>query len=306
MGKVYSNSDMLAWVALFSDKMSVSPEKIKLINICGVDKNVLPTIETHKRVMIFVDETHPDLFWKCWEAGYGEYNMWYAKGVAPVPENQEIGSCKVQDLMDRKITEPMVVFIVNENTREAQRFGIRNEFFSQGSVRYVGREIRAVIMNMLSVDSHDTICIVSGESIVIEAAIIASDGCIIAVETDQGSKRAMTENVDKFGVTNVRIVTDINASEMGELPVPRLSFIVASPDTDRQIGELLKINPKMQFIIYTLELDTLAGLKNIFDKYGIRRTETLQISVSKTDKNSVFVAQPSPWLISGEVPEQKD
>ena len=28
--------------------------------------------------------------------------------------------------------------------------------------------------------------------------------------------------------------------------------------------------------------------------------EAMQISISKTDKNSIFVAQPSPWLISGE------
>ena len=27
----------------------------------------------------------------------------------------------------------------------------------------------------------------------------------------------------------------------------------------------------------------------------------MQISVSKTDKNSIFVAQPSPWMITGEV-----
>lgn len=50
--KVYSNNEMLAWVGNFADRMGVSPEKIKMLNICGKKKNVLPTIETHKRVMI--------------------------------------------------------------------------------------------------------------------------------------------------------------------------------------------------------------------------------------------------------------
>ena len=34
----------------------VSPEKIKMIKVCMKKKNVLPTIETHKRVMIFVKD----------------------------------------------------------------------------------------------------------------------------------------------------------------------------------------------------------------------------------------------------------
>lgn len=44
-------------------------------------------------------------------------------------------------------------------------------FSAHGTVRYVGNEIRAVIMSMLAVDVQDTICIVSGESIVVETAI---------------------------------------------------------------------------------------------------------------------------------------
>ena len=55
--KVYNNNEMLAWVGNFADRMEVSPEKIKILNICGKKKNVLPTIETHKRVMIFADES---------------------------------------------------------------------------------------------------------------------------------------------------------------------------------------------------------------------------------------------------------
>lgn len=296
MGKFYDNAAMLNWMAYFSDKMGVSPEKIKLLNICGANKNVLPSIETHKRVLIFTDESHPELFYEFWEAGFGDYDIWYGTGAEP----DEIVSCKVSDRMDQKINGPTVIFVVNEKTRESYRFGIRNEFFSKGPIKYVGKEIRAVIMSLLGVDSHDTICIVSGESIVIEAAIAASDGTIIAVETDAGSKRSMEENVEKFGVHNVSIVTDVTPEHLEGLPVPRLAFLVASPKLEAQIANLLKKNPHMYFVIYTLELDILAGIKTIFDKYQITRNETIQISVSKTDKDSVFVAQPAPWLISGE------
>lgn len=87
---------------------------------------------------------------------------------------------------------------------------------------------------------------------------------------------------------------------MKKVPIPRLAFIVASKRLEEEIKVLLKINPKCQFIIYTLELDMVVSIKNIFAKYNIENTEVLQISVAKSDKRSVMVAQPSPWMISGE------
>ena len=164
----------------------------------------------------------------------------------------------------------------------------------------MGHEIRAVIMNMLSCDVGDTICIVSGESIAIEAAIEASEGTIIAVEPDARDMRSLQDNVSKFGVHNIEIISNVTEEEMKKVPIPRLAFIVASKRLEEEIKVLLTVNPKCQFIIYTLELDMVVSIKNIFTKYNIENTEVLQISVAKSDKRSVMIAQPSPWMISGE------
>ena len=178
---------------------------------------------------------------------------------------------------------------------------MKNEFFSKGTVKYVGNEIRAVIMSILGVDTHDTIAIVSGETIVIESAIIASEGQIIAVEPNAQDLKTMEENINKFGIHNVTIIPDLSDESLEQIPVPRLSFIVATKYLEKDIERLLKKNPKMQFVIYTLELDVLSGIKQIFEKFNIQDMEVTQITISKTDKNSVFVTQPSPWLITGEI-----
>lgn len=298
--KIFTSAQMLAWVGHFADMMDVSPEKIKFINTCNRKKNVLPTIETHKRVMIFADGDRKDLFYELWEAGYGELDVWFAKGTEV---NDDVKTSKIQTVMNYEITEPTVVFIVNEKTREASRFGIRNEFFSRGHVHYVGHEIRAVIMSMLACDVQDTICIVSGESIVIEAAIAASDGTIIAVEPDKGSMDAMYDNVVQFGVHNVEIVGDLEEETLSKLPVPRLAFIVATRHVEEDIARLKKVNPAMQFIIYTLELDIMSEMKHIFARQNLEIAEMFQISVSRLTKDNTFVAQPTPWLIRGEVKE---
>jgi precorrin-6Y C5,15-methyltransferase (decarboxylating) len=155
-------------------------------------------------------------------------------------------------------------------------------------------------MSLLDVDRQDTICIVSGESIVIEAAIAASEGTIIAVEPNAGSMRAMEENAAKFGVHNVEIVGDLEEDTRNPLPTPRLAFIVADKQLEENIQAMLQWNPNMQFVIYTLELTTLASIPPMFERYAIGNMEAMQIAVSKTNHNNVLVAQPSPWLITGE------
>ena len=297
MGKdTFSNSGMLNWLGFFANKMNVSPEKIKMLDICGKEKNVVPTIDTHKRVLIFADESHSDLFYDLWEAGFGEYELWYGEGTEP---GSELVNKKIENVINKKITGPTVIFIVNEKTRESARYGMKNEVFTKGTVHYVGNEIRAVIMSILNVDTHDTILALMAESIVIEAAIAAGEGQIIAVEPDDGSRHSMEGNVEKFGVHNVQIIPDMSEESLAKIPVPRLAFIVANKYLESDIGRLLKINPKMQFVIYTLDLAILADTKLIFDKFGITNMEAIQISVSKTNKDNVFVPEPSPWLITG-------
>lgn len=294
----YSTNQILEWMGYFARAMEVSPEKIKLLDICGKMKNVIPFVETNKRVIIFADELHEDLFYEFWEAGFGEYDMWYGVGIE---EEGQVKQVKIKEVINRKITGPTVIFILNENTRESYRIGMKNEMFSKGPIKYVGNEIRAVIMSLLGVDSQDTICLVDAESIAIEAAFVAGDGTIICVENDKGAKETMEDNVKQFGVHNVKIIPDLDQESMDSIPVPRLSFIVANKHLEEDIARLLKKNPRMQFVIYTLELDILSGIKDLFAKYGISNMEVMQITVSKTDKNSVFVTQPSPWLITGEV-----
>lgn len=293
----FSSKQMLEWMGYIADMLQISPEKIKLLNTCSKRRNVLATIATHKRVLIFADETNENMLYKLWEAGYGDYEMYYGQGYEP----SEMKHCKVSELMDINISGPTVIFVVNENTRESMIFGMKNENFSTGSVKYVGHEIRSVIMNKLEMDVRDTVLIASGESIVIEASMVAYEGVVIAVERDKGSLASMEENAAKFGVHNVEIVSDLTEEALKDKPVPRLAFLVAQKDTiEQDIVTLKKINPDMKIIIYTLELDILSDIPYLFKKHGINLSEVMQISVSKTDKDSVFVAQPAPWIITGE------
>ncbi|MCD8118736.1 MAG: Precorrin-6B methylase 2 [Lachnospiraceae bacterium] len=293
----FRNMEMLSWLGYFSNRMDVSPENIHIMNICQKMKNVIPLIEAHRRVLIFACEKNRELLFQLWEAGMGGLRVWYGFGAAP---GGEVREADVKSIVGLEIAGPVVFFFDNETTRESYRIGIKNENFSRGPIRYVGSEIRAVIMSMLDVDRQDVICIVNGESIVIEAAIAAASGTIIAVEPDSGSEQSMRENAAKFGVHNVEIISNLVPGALDDLPTPRLAFLVASDHTEAEIEVLLQKNSHMQFIIYTLELDVVSNMKNIFDRFGIRNMDVMQIMVSKTNRHNMFVTQPVPWLISGE------
>jgi hypothetical protein len=171
----FTNSQMLKWMEYVADMQGVSAEKIKMLNTCSKRRNVLATIATHKRVLIFADSTYPNMLYKCWEAGYGDYEMYFGEGYEP----SEMKHCKVSDMMDGNLEGPTVIYIVNENTRESMIFGMKNDNFSSGMVKYVGHEIRAVIMNKLEMDVRDTVLLANAESIAVEASMVAYEGLLL-------------------------------------------------------------------------------------------------------------------------------
>ncbi len=77
-------------------------------------------------------------------------------------------------------------------------------FSKKGSIQYVGSEIRAVILNKMMVDTQDDVCVIGGESIAIETALLAPEGTVIAVEYSATDRDTMEENVDHFGLQNVK------------------------------------------------------------------------------------------------------
>ena len=131
--------------------------------------------------------------------------------------------------------------------------------------------------------------------------MIANEGEIIAVEYNKHDRFSMEENITKFGLNNVSIVSDTSRNSLKPLPVPSLSFIVATDRFEEEVQNLLKINPQMKFVVYTLELDILSKILEVFDKYHITRTEVIQIAMSKLNRKNVFEAKPAPWIISGEI-----
>ena len=296
MDSIFTNAHIISWLQYFAGGTEIDLEHVKILDITKKNKNLIPTVESHRAVLVFTQAGHPDIFYRMFNAGLGECEVVYNEGSEP---KGEIKRDKVYDMINRGINASAGMLILNQNARNTIKFGMRNQDFASGSVHYVGSEIRSIILSKMQISEGKNLCVISGESIAVEAAIMNGEGDVIAVEYNKRDRITMVENIAQFGLNNVKIIDHVDDETMKDMPVPDVTMLVASATMEKEIETLLKINPKMEFVIYTLDFKVAAELRDLLAKYKIGDFCAIQVQVSKLKSNNSFEIQPAPWIITG-------
>ena len=295
MEQIFTNSHVIAWLSYFADHTDVDLEHVKILDITRKNKNLIPTVEAHQSVLVFTEAGHPDIFYRMYNAGLGNCKVIYNEGSEPAgPVKTDL----VSNMIDRGINASAGMLIMNPNAKNTVKFGMSNHAFATGSVKYVGSEIRSVILSKMQINEGKNICVISGESIAVEAAILDGEGDVIAVEYNENDRNTLEDNVDRFGLNNVTIIDHVDDNTMKDLPVPDVTMLVASASMEQEIECLLRINPEMKFVIYTLDFIVAASMPDFCKKMGIQEPEVMQITVSKLTSKNTYSTQPAPWIIS--------
>lgn len=297
---MFNNSHVIAWLQYFSDNTEVDLEHVKILDITRKNKNLIPAVEAHHNVLVFTEAGHADIFYRMYNAGLGECTVIYNEGSEP---EGPIMTDKVANMINRGINASAGMLILNPNARSTIKFGMDNRAFSNGSVRYVGSEIRSVLLSKMQINDGKNICVISGESIAVEAAILDGEGDVIAVEYNENDRNTMEDNVEQFGLNNVTIIDHVDDETMKNLPVPDVTMLVASASMEQEMECLLRMNPNMEFVIYTLDFVVAASMPEICRRMGIRDPEIIQVTVSKLTSKNTYNTQPAPWIISGKAGE---
>ena len=298
--KLFTNSHILSWLQYFSDNSDIDLEHVKILDITRKNKNLIPTVEAHRCVLVFTEAGNKDIFYKMWTVGLGDCEVIYNEGSEP---SGEIKRDKVCDMIDRGINASAGMIVLNPNARSTVKFGMDNKKFYSGSVKYVGSEIRSVLLSKMQIDESKNLCVISGESIAVEAAMMCGEGTVIAVEYKESDRITMEENVNQFGLQNIEIVDHVGEDTFKGLPIPDTTMLVASASLEQELEFLTKLNPAMEFVIYTLDFRVGASITDILKKYGINDVTVIQIAVSKLTSKNVFENQPAPWIISAKAGE---
>ncbi len=290
----FGNAAILSWLSYFSEYDELDLATLLILDITRHNKNLIPAVQSTRQVMVLTDAGHPDIFYDMWNAGLGDCSILYNEGSEPVGP---IKMNKLQDMIDRGINAPAAMLIINENYRSTYQIGLENQRFCSGSIRYVGSEIRAVIMSKLQTELRDTILTVGAASIAIEAALVAAEGILIAVEHDASDRATMEENAKNFGLNNVTVLSSVKEAE--RLPVPTTAFLVASEHTESEIAFLMARNPEMRIFVYTLDFAQLTEMPSVFSRQGLKIQELVQIGVSRLSAKGGMEQEPAPWLFYG-------
>lgn len=293
--ELFSNEIILSWLQYFADNTPIDLEQIKMMDITKRNKNLIPTVEAHKAVLAFMEAGDPEIFYRMWHAGLGDCEVWYNEGSSPTGP---IKHDKVSDMINRGINDSAGMLVVNNKARNTVKIGLDGLNFRKDS-RKVGSEVRSVVLSKMQIAREDTVCVIGGESMAIEAAFLASEGTVIAVEYGRKEREAMEDNMSYYDLRNMVVKDHVDDDAFKGLPVPDTAFVVASASMEQEIAFLLRKNPMINIVVYTLDLGVAASMRGILEDLGIRDAEVIQMAVSKLSNKNVFEVQPAPWIISG-------
>ena len=293
--RMFNNKSIISWLEYFSSNTEVDLEHVKILDITRKNKNIIPACEAHRCVLVFTEAGHPDIFYRMYNAGLGDCTVIYNEGSEPTGEIKE---SKVCDMIDRGINASAGMLVLNPNARSTIKFGVDNSSLAKGTVRYVGSEIRAVILSKMQIEEGKNICTIMSESIAVECALLNGYGSIVAVEYNRNDRRALEDNMEQFGINNIQIIDHVDEDTMKDLPIPDVTMMVASASMEKEMEYMLGINPNMEFVIYTLDFSVAAGMRKLCKSLGMDDPEIIQIQVSKITSRNTYDVQPAPWIIS--------
>ena len=290
----FTNEDVLKWLKYFADNTPIDLEQITMMDVTKGNANIIPTVESHKAVLAFMEAGDLEVFYRMWNAGLGDCEVWYNEGSEPVGP---IKHDSLKDMIDRGINETAGMLVVNEKALSTNKSGL-GDLLAGVSSKEVGNEIRNVILNKMRIDSEDTVVVIGGEVIAIDAAFRANEGKVFAVEYSRKEREALEDNIDYYDLRNVDVIDGITEDTIKDIPEADIVFLSASASSEQELELLLAKNQNAIIVIYTLDFMACARLKEKLEELGLKSPEVIQIRISRLRSDNTMSNEPAPWIVT--------
>ncbi len=126
-------------------------------------------------------------------------------------------------------------------------------------------------------------------SISVEAAIqIESSGKVFAIDFDSNATELTKKNLEKFGLSNVKVILGNAKEKISDLPEADAIFIGGTGGDTQKIIELCQNNLKSggRIVIGVILIETLYSVISIMEKLNFTSVDITQITISKSRKTS--------------------
>ncbi|MGM0369479.1 MAG: precorrin-6Y C5,15-methyltransferase (decarboxylating) subunit CbiT [Bacillota bacterium] len=139
--------------------------------------------------------------------------------------------------------------------------GIPDDKFIRGQIPMTKEEVRAVTIAKLRLNKDSTVYDIGAGtgSLTVEAALQAVTGTVYAIERESEGVDLIQQNIDKFSLDNVEVISGLAPAVLKELPLVERVVIGGSGGQLKEILTVVdnKLSNGGRVVINAITLDTL-------------------------------------------------
>lgn len=274
-------------VVYFCGKLGVSWEDVHLLSLHGRKQNLIDAVKYHEKVFVLCGEKDgiPKICCKLKEYGLGDVKV--AVGTDLSYEQERIVQGTAESLMKEDFAPLSVLLICNPDVKKRIGHGLDDNLFLRGKVPMTKSEVRSISLSKLRLHKDAVVWDVGAGtgSVSIEAASLAKDGVVYAIEKKDEAIDLLEQNKRKFGIDNLEIIKGLAPEALEGLPAPTHAFIGGSSGNLKEILEvLLEQNPRVRVVINAIALETVAEAMQCLKSMAFTDVDIAQVSVAKGKK----------------------
>lgn len=274
-------------VVYFCGKLGVSWEDVHLLSLHGRKQNLIDAVKYHEKVFVLCGEKDgiPKICCKLKEYGLGDVKI--AVGTDLSYEQERIVQGTAESLMKEDFAPLSVLLICNPDVKKRIGHGLDDDLFLRGKVPMTKSEVRSISLSKLRLHKDAVVWDVGAGtgSVSIEAASLAKDGVVYAIEKKDEAIDLLEQNKRKFGTDNLEIIKGLAPEALEGLPAPTHAFIGGSSGNLKEILEvLLEQNPRVRVVINAIALETVAEAMQCLKSMAFTDVDIAQVSVAKGKK----------------------
>ena len=238
-----------------------------------------------------------------------------------VEKIRQISPKEMENFAESEHPALFVLLVENEHARFASEtpFLKDEDFIRREKIPMTKQEVRELSVCALRLSKYSVVYdIGSGSgSVTVEAARIATEGQVFAIECNEDALSLTRENVEKFCLENVSLMRGFapECLENADFPPPTHVFIGGSKGNLAEIVQFaLKKNPAVRIVANFVSLENLCEMQNLLKSLEeesssgsdcgtpkISDVEIRQIAVTRAEKAGDFhlmKAQNPVWVVS--------
>jgi precorrin-6Y C5,15-methyltransferase (decarboxylating) len=275
----------------FCAKLGVGWDDLRIVTMHGRDAvDLVREVRTHAKVCVFTGgENSPNVLCRRLRAAeIGQARVTVGERLS-YPEERivrgdldQIGALKFDNLAIMLIEQ---AFLAGPDREGLAGWGLPDECFIRGATPMTKEEVRAVALAKLRLRKNDIVYDIGAGtgSVTVEAALRCRGGSIYAIERDPAALALIAQNVNQFGLINVRMITGAAPAALEGLPEPDRIFIGGSGgQLAAIITQLGNYQKPCRVVVNAVTLETTVEAMESLTANGFSAVEAVNIAISRS------------------------